>query len=244
MEIAVHREYRWNRRNVPGMVLLIFAALAAAPALAQTERQAGIVRDPAFRMAKPVMSWKQMKNRHVVMQQRDYSCGAAALATLMRYYWGHDVSEADVLVVVERMLDAEQLRDRVENGLTMADLEEAARRMGYQSVVGQVTFEELKGSKVPVIVVVNLGGLNHFVVYRDDACGSVFLADPLRGNTRLSAEGFQQVWQRNAILVVAPPGQTSSERSQLGLTSADLHTGYLNKQVILRAATNGMSFLK
>jgi predicted double-glycine peptidase len=42
------------------------------------------------------------------MQQRDYSCGAAALATLLHFYWGHRVNEAMVLDAVEQQLASEE----------------------------------------------------------------------------------------------------------------------------------------
>ena len=42
-------------------------------------------------------SWVEQRDQGVVKQQRDYSCGAAAVATLLTYHWGREVSESDVL---------------------------------------------------------------------------------------------------------------------------------------------------
>ena len=231
------------RRSVllGGAALLLILG-AAAPLRAQVPlSQRSVVRDPDFRFRKPVFSWQEIKHRHVVMQQRDYSCGAAALATVLRYYWGHDVNEAIVLNVVEDMLTDEQLRERESEGLTMADVKDAAIEMGYNATVGEVTFSELTESKVPVIVVVDIGGTNHFVVYRGVSHGCVFLADPIRGNLRISAAQFQRTWQRNAILVVAPEGETQSDRSRLGITYDELIRGYLNRQLIRRATSQGLT---
>ena len=46
------------------------------------------------------------------MQTRDYSCGAAALATILRYYWGDRVGEDDVLLVLLKTLSPEETKDR------------------------------------------------------------------------------------------------------------------------------------
>lgn len=196
-----------------------------------------VVRNPNFTIRKPVESWKERRTRHVVMQQRDYSCGAAALATLLRYYWGHDVTEETVLDVVENMLSSEELQERAEEGLTMADVNRAAVKMGYQVSVGEVTLAQLTDSKVPVIMVVNLGGTNHFVVCRDIIGGCAFLADPIRGNIRISAAALKQAWVKNAILVVAPEGETRSYRSQMEVSERERIEGYLNRQAVRRQIT-------
>lgn len=225
---------------------LIVAAIGlatAATAEAQRPTIAGrsFVRDPNFVIRKPVESWRERKNRNVVMQQRDYSCGAAALATVLRYYWGHNVNEAMVLGVVERMLTPEALQERATEGLTMADVKDAAIKMGYQASVGEVSLQQLSESKVPVILVVDLGGTNHFVVCRGIVAGCAFLADPIRGNMRISTETLTRTWVKNYILVVAPEGQTQSSRSRLDVTYGDTIEGYLNRQVI-RRQVSGVTF--
>ncbi|MFG0261324.1 MAG: C39 family peptidase [Novipirellula sp. JB048] len=227
-------------------LVLVSLCVSARTAEAQQQSIAGrsVVRDPRFTFRKPVDSWRERKTRHVVMQQRDYSCGAAALATVLRYYWGHDVAEATVLDVVEAMLTPEELLERAEEGLTMADVEAAAVKMGYQAMVGTTTIDKLSESKVPLIIVVNLGGTNHFVVVRDIIDGCVFLADPLRGNLRISIAGLQQVWIQNAILVVAPEGETQSSRSQMQVTAKERIEGYLNRQVIRREVSGGVSAIQ
>ncbi|TWU40644.1 C39 family peptidase [Novipirellula artificiosorum] len=201
-----------------------------------------VVRDRNFTFQKPVESWKERKTRHVVMQQRDYSCGAAALATLIRFYWGHRVNESMVLTVIEGMLTNEQLQERAKEGLTIADVKDAAVKMGYQATVGQVSFAKLAESKVPVIMVVNLGGTNHFVVCRGVFGDCVFLADPIRGNIRISSSYLQKIWIKNAILVVAPEGETTSTRDQMGVEYREFIEGYLNRQVIRRQLTGVSNF--
>ncbi|MDG2222504.1 MAG: cysteine peptidase family C39 domain-containing protein [Rubripirellula sp.] len=231
-------ETGFRRRFVSFAVIALLGFCGAASAQVSLS-QRSVVRDPSFRIAKPVKSWREIKTEGIVMQQRDYSCGAAALATLLRFYWGHRINEAMVLDVIEQQLSPEELKERESSGLSMADIKEAAVELGYQATVGKVSFEDLTGSKVPVVVVINLGGQNHFVVFRGVAAGCVFLADPLRGNLRITESSFQNSWQENAVLVAAPKGETQSERSQLAIKPAELYRGSLNRQVIRRATSAG-----
>ncbi len=233
-------------RSAMGVFVVAGICLVASVANAQQVpvSQRSVVRDPKFTIRKPVESWRERQTRHVVMQQRDYSCGAAALATLLRYYWGHNVSEKTVLDVVEKMLTAEELQERSEEGLTIADVKAAAVKMGYKATVGEVTLQKLTESKIPVIVVIDMGGTNHFVVVRDIIEGCVFLADPIRGNQRISTAAFAEVWVKNAILVVAPEGETASSRSQMFVTERERYEGYLNQQVIRRQVSGGVPTIR
>src|SRR5689334_4817913 len=67
-------------------------------------------------------SWKELRDENVVLQRFDYSCGAGALATLMRYYYGDDVSEELILAGILGPMNDDEVRDRQSNGLSLLDL--------------------------------------------------------------------------------------------------------------------------
>src|SRR6185437_2701357 len=140
-------------------------------------------------------SWQEIRVRNIVMQQKDYSCGAAALATIMRYGLGDNVNEMSVLRAVDQVLTQEELQDRVKNGLTLTDLRRVAVKMGYVASIGTVKASDLTTSKIPLVVGIIDDGYDHFVVVRGVSCGWIFLADPMRGNIRLPLGVFQSKWQ-------------------------------------------------
>ena len=144
---------------VAGLLLYI---LASPYGVAQTERAP--TRDGNRSFSRQVVTWSELKYQNVVMQKRDYSCGAASLATILRYYWGKDIQEIDVLEALERSLKPQALKDRVENGLTMADLKVVSDRMGFDAAVGKLSgVEKLAESKIPVIVTIQVEpDLSHF----------------------------------------------------------------------------------
>lgn len=195
------------------------------------------VRDNSRQFAARVEHWKALRERHVVMQQTDYSCGAAALATVARYYWGDDVDEAWFLEAILATLTPDQLRDRVENGLSMTDLRNVAVRRGYAASLGRQELGRLTGLKVPVIVRIQTQGHEHFVVLRGLAGDRVFLADPLRGNLRLPVSEFARQWPDRVLLVIAKPG--SDLRPNAPLLPQPAETGLVRPelQVIRRDLT-------
>ena len=60
------------------------------------------VRDDLSKFQIYLKNARQLRNENVVMQQRDFSCGAAALATVLVYYWGEDVSETTILLIIAK----------------------------------------------------------------------------------------------------------------------------------------------
>ena len=193
------------------------------------------VRDGDHVFQKRVRNYRELKRQNIVMQRRDYSCGAAALATVAYYYWGDNVDEEFFLAILDHLLTAEEAKDRVENGLAMSDLRRAAVEAGYKAIVGKVSFEKLTESKVPLVVGITVDDYDHFVVYRGTDGIYVYLADPIRGNLRVRTHVFIKQWQKNAILAIAKPGTKVKEYSRLSITGEELFLGKLNDQVIRTA---------
>lgn len=190
------------------------------------------LRDPQHIFEKYPCNYKQLKQLHIVMQKRDYSCGAAALATVLRYYWGDKATEDQILLTIRRILTPEEFQDRIKNGLAISDLRRAAVDMGYLASVGTLSFGEMTKSKVPLIVGISSEGYDHFVVYRGTDCEWVYFADPIRGNIRMKIGEFVSQWQKHAALVVAKPDQEPKDSSLLSVKSYEVRLGELNDQLI------------
>ncbi len=220
------------KRHSSVAAFCIVVGIGVGSANAQQYMPRAPLRDPSHITEKKPCDWKTLKQNNIVMQKRDYSCGAAALATVLQYYWGDEVSEDQVLVTLDKMLSGEEKRDRIKNGLTISDLRRAAVKMKYVASVGTMDFNELAESKVPLIVGISPDGHDHFVVYRGTNCRWVYVADPIRGNIRLTVSEFVSQWQKNAVLVVARTDREPPETSPLSLTDRDLSLGELNDQLI------------
>lgn len=229
-------------RLLPTTCLLAAATVLSLLAASVPAQSGAPVRDPQHRFEKPVHTWTAQKRKNVVMQKQDYSCGAAALATVARYYWGDSVGESYFLTTIVGMLTREQLEDRIKNGLTMTDLRLAAVKLGYVSSIGRLTYQELTESKIPLIVGITVRDYDHFVVYRGSDNYYVYLADPIRGNIRLPAWEFLEQWQKNAVLVLAKPGQGPRDQSPLTVADNETQLGVANRDDLRRNALPAPQF--
>lgn len=232
--IASPTRWRLTAGLVAFSALLVAATAIAEPAKPDPSRRgvAPPARDQARIAARRVRDWQLLKQRNIVMQRTDYSCGAAALATVCRYYWQDAVTEQMVLDALDEVLTVEEIEDRVKNGLTMTDLRKAAVKMGYQAAIGKLTFEKLTEAKAPVVVGITVDEYDHFVVYRGTDGYRVYLADPIRGNIRIYSNDFLKQWQKHAVLAVVHPKKKPPEISALTLRGDELFLGQVNDQFV------------
>lgn len=186
-----------------------------------------LVKSQAF-----VKNARQLRNENVVMQQRDFSCGAAALATVLNYYWDENVSETALLLIIAKILTREQLEDRVLNGLTLTDLKNVAQVGGYTAVLGKLSTKKLAESKLPLVVAITVNDYDHFVVFRGMDDEYVYLADPIYGKKKVVIETFEEQWQQNAILAVIKPGAPPRIDTPLSLKKIETETYLQSKQFI------------
>ncbi|HEX5105977.1 MAG TPA: C39 family peptidase [Pirellulaceae bacterium] len=208
----------------------------------QSPRIRAPIRDNERTFQKGVKSWREISREHIVMQQRDYSCGAAALATLMRYHLNENVTELQLLLEVVQMLTPEEMRDRVQNGLSLTDLRRVAVRTGHLATIGTLEFDKLRESKVPLVVGIVVNEFDHFVVFRGVDDQYVYLADPARGHVRTPIEEFKKQWQKNAVLVVVrmddagedkrSPYMVTPEESSLGQTNRNFVRGQVTTKFL------------
>lgn len=145
--------------------------------------------------------WTQQRDHHVVKQRMDYSCGAAALASIMRYYFQDDVTEKDILTDILNRMTREDLVDRQTKGLSMLDLQEAAERRGYQAVGVKLPLDALPELGGPILVHLETREYRHFAILKGTAEDRVYLADPSRGNMRLPMFRFEKEWSRLALVL-------------------------------------------
>ena len=131
----------------------------------------------------------------VVLQQFDYSCAAASLATILLYGF-NDLRASERLVLdtaLEELptLDREQRR---KSGLTVLDIEGAAKRLGYLAKSVWMPANSIDRLTRPVIVFMRLEEQPHFAVLKGVRGGNVYLADPSLGNITIPLNRFLEFW--------------------------------------------------
>jgi predicted double-glycine peptidase len=188
---------------------------------------ANVVIGPHLRVERPVRSMKELRDANVIKQQFDYSCGAAALATLFRYGFGENVTEGDVMAELLGSLSAEQLQVTLQQGFSLLDLQRVARARGYRAEGFRLAPEALSQLRGPVIAFIQPRGYRHFVVLRGIVADRVYLADPSLGNVRLPIYRFLESWRDDSgtgfIFVIEPETGLPEGKTALTLSVRGLH---------------------
>ena len=144
----------------------------------------------------PVKSVAEMRRQDVVVQHYDLSCGAAALATILKFQFGDNVTEREVALGLIRRKEYIEHPEliRIREGFSLLDMKRYVESRGYRGIgYGKLEPKDLPGL-APIIVAVNPIGYNHFVVFRGMRGDQVLLADPAFGNRTMSVERFNRIW--------------------------------------------------
>jgi hypothetical protein len=128
------------------------------------------------------------------MQTRDYSCGAASLATLLTYGLGEPTDEDWVLKQLFDMMTPEQKAGLEAKGLSLLDMQRIAERRGLRSQGFRIGADQLSKLARPVIAYVKPNGYEHFLVIKAIRGDRIYLADPSLGNIRMPLYRFMDMW--------------------------------------------------
>src|SRR4051812_21630096 len=134
-------------------------------------------------VALPVRSLQSRKFLTVVRQRYDFSCGSAALATLLRYHYGDAQTEESVFQGMWSEGDRPQIRRA---GFSLLDMKRYLARRAIGSDGYGVSVPDIVRAGIPGIVLLNVEGYRHFVVLKGIDSGTVILGDPSVGLRRLS----------------------------------------------------------
>jgi hypothetical protein len=147
-----------------------------------------------------VESVRDQRFNDVVSQTLDYSCGAAAMATLLRYHYNDPVTEPEIVREMVLHGDREKIR---REGFSLLDLKKYSQRRGYETKGFSISPETLERLAIPSITLVHTRGFSHFVVLKGARDGIVYLADPALGQRNLPIDEFVDEWEKVVFFVAA-----------------------------------------
>lgn len=153
---------------------------------------------------KEVKSIKDLRFRNIVRQTKDYSCGAAALATMLTYYMGRETSEEEVLRGIVKQADQKEMDKIQKTGLSLLNLKVFVESIGFQAAGYRLPPKSLEKVGRPAIALIQYKGYTHFVVVKGASDEKVFIADPVLGNLERNLSEFSHMWG-GILLFLADP---------------------------------------
>lgn len=170
--------------------------IAGVSAAAAREPLRFVGAAPVGDVSIPVRTMQDLKFAGVVKQQYDFSCGSAALATLLRLY-GDRYGEVSAFRGMWAGGDHAQIRKL---GFSLLDMKRYLAGTGRTANGYKVSLARIEAAGIPGIALITVRGYRHFVVVQGVRSGEVLVADPALGLRVESTKVFEKSW--NGIFFV------------------------------------------
>ncbi|KGM56767.1 hypothetical protein N799_02445 [Lysobacter arseniciresistens ZS79] len=150
-------------------------------------------------VSKQVRTFRDLRFRELMQQQYDFSCGSAALGSLLQYGYGIETDEQEMIRKMMVGVDPQQV---VQNGFSMLDMKRYVETLGLRAHGFKIEPDALYRLQMPVIALLDLKGYKHFVVVKGAEAGRVFVADPALGHRVMNEGDFIEGWNGIVLAVV------------------------------------------
>ncbi|WP_174910052.1 C39 family peptidase [Burkholderia diffusa] len=176
------------------------AALAYALAGPAAQADEMTVVDPAGAgYTMHVTSLKEARFKRTVKQQFDFSCGSAAVATLLTYQYDYPMTEQTAFAQMWENGNQEKIRRQ---GFSLLDIRRFLDAHGFVADGYELPLQTLAKTHTPAIVLITEHGYHHFVVVKGLRDGRVLVGDPATGTQPMSLASFEQKWEDHVIFVI------------------------------------------
>ena len=158
----------------------------------------------------PVTSLRETRLLGTLLQKYDFSCGSAAVATLLTHHYGYPVTESVIFEDMYRQGDQKKIKSE---GFSLLDLKRGLAAHGFEADGFVQPLEKLVQARLPAIVLINENGYQHFVVIKGLQADRVLIGDPAHGTRAMGRKAFEAAWPSGLLLVVH--NRTESARFNL-----------------------------
>ena len=138
-----------------------------------------------------VPSMLERKFTNIVRQQYDFSCGSAALATLLTYHYGIPITETDAFKSMWEVGDQERIQQL---GFSLFEMKAYLERLKLKADGFRLSLDRVQEIGVPGIALIDVKGYRHFVVIKGITDKTVLFGDPSRGIVAQSRKEFEESW--------------------------------------------------
>lgn len=147
----------------------------------------------------PISSLKQARTARTLIQKYDFSCGSAALATLLTHHYDYPVTEETVFKEMYENGDQAKIH---KEGFSLLDMKRFLEAHGFKADGFQQPLDKLNQARIPAIVLINSNGYHHFVVVKGVEDDRVLIGDPAQGTRAMSRTIFNESWQNGLLFVI------------------------------------------
>lgn len=144
-------------------------------------------------------SFAERRFSTVYRQQFDFSCGSAALASLLTFHYDDTVDEQSVFVDMFQHGNQEKIKAE---GFSMLDMKRYLERRGYRSDGFKINLDQLYSTGNPAITIINDKGYMHFVIIKGVDEQKILLGDPAQGVKSVARGEFEKMWDNRILFLI------------------------------------------
>lgn len=179
---------------------MLCSALLALPVPAPAfAGQATVVAGGGTVFSVPLTSVREARFKTVVRQQYDFSCGSAAIATLLTYHYDRPTAEQEVFKAMFDAGDQEAIKTK---GFSLLDMKNYLESIGFHADGYKAGLAKLAKVGIPAIVLIEIRGYRHFVVVKGVRDGEVVIGDPALGVKIYPRADFEKLMVNHIIFVI------------------------------------------
>ena len=182
-------------KQVIGFVIAVMLSAASGTMAATVEVTPGV----GSRMLLQVWSMRELKLRSVILQKYDFSCGSAAIATLLTYHYGNPITEEVAFRAMFENGDQEKIQ---REGFSLLDMKRFLDAQGYRADGFEVSLDDISKAGIPAIVLMVDNGYYHFVVVKGMRDNKLLLGDPAVGLRVVPRREFEAAWPNRIVFVI------------------------------------------
>lgn len=134
--------------------------------------------------------------KNVTKQHYDFTCGVATLSTILKYYYGKNISEKNIFNTILNTNKQQEILKK-QKGFSFFDLSQYSKKVGFKPLALAVSIGTLKKLKIPAILYLNIKNSEHFTVYKGIDQKYVYLSDPSLGNIKIKIKTFKKIFYNN-----------------------------------------------
>ncbi|PSW21905.1 bacteriocin resistance protein [Photobacterium sanctipauli] len=183
-----------------------------------------------------VKSYQEKLFGDVYRQQYDFSCGSAAVASLLKFHYKIDKTEQQIF---EYMFEHGNKEKIEQQGFSMLDMRNYLMSLGLDANGYNIPLDKFKKLRIPAITIVNFDGYMHFVVIKGMNSTDVILGDPSRGTMMMPIKDFE-TYYKGAVLLVKSNARVGRE-SFITADNYNIYTPSPTSEAIVRDSLSTFS---
>ncbi|WP_445144040.1 C39 family peptidase [Dyella sp. Tek66A03] len=177
----------------------LLTLIVALPLGSQASTPVGVIGGQGNTYTVHLTSLKEARYKSTIHQKYDFSCGSAAVATLLTYQYGYPVNEQ---AAFEQMYTNGNQAKINKEGFSLLDIKRFLGANGFEADGFKVPLDRLEKENLPAIVLIDEKGYHHFVVIKGMRNDRVLVGDPARGTRIIPVDQFMTLWKNGLLFVI------------------------------------------